>query len=167
MSPAAGRSFQPGIGLGLESLAFCTLPKPHNPKKSHPQLLDPKGSQKAQVENFLAPAITTWVIGPAVGGWPDPWRFPPPKSTPNTTLWALEEPLSSASVPRSLLPTGRALTPRVHTVCNQGSPQVSPATISVPVSRTQSLLQFLNSGLASINSLNLYIKKTHTHTTPG
>lgn len=91
MSPAAGRSFQPGMGLGLESLAFCTLPKPHNPKKSHPQLLDPKGNQKAQVENFLAPAITTWVIGPAVGGWPDPWIFPPPKSAPHTTLWALEE----------------------------------------------------------------------------
>lgn len=76
----------PGMGVGLESLAFCTLPKPHNPKKSHPQLLGTKESQKAQMEHFLAPAITTWVTGLVAGGRPDPCRVPPPKSAPNVTL---------------------------------------------------------------------------------
>lgn len=66
----------PGLARGRVSLAFCTFPKPHNPKKSHPQLLDPKGSPKAQMENFVAPAMTTWVTGSAAGGRPDPWLFP-------------------------------------------------------------------------------------------
>lgn len=95
--------------------------------------------------------------------------FPPPKSAPIVTLQALGEPPERLGATRlclsakSLPPTSKVLTPRTHTVCSQGTPQVSSVTISVPVPCTECLLQFLNTGFASINSMNLYIK-THTRT---
>lgn len=56
----------------------------------------------------------------------------------------------------------QALTPRASLPAAAPRVRASAATVSTPESRADSLLQFLTSGLAHINTLSLYIGHTHT-----
>ena len=145
MFPSSGKEEVPGL---LWVRAWSPLPSAHplNPtiprNPTHSPLI-----QEPQMENFPTPNIITWNTGPTAGGRPDPQTFPTTQvnadpSAPNASLQALEEPPgeagslcppSPAPVPSSLQPESKMLTPRAHTACSQGKPQVSSAAISAPV----------------------------------
>lgn len=162
------RGSWPIEGLSLESLAFYTFPKPHDPKQSHLQPLDPKRAKRPRerpspLQQHPHGALALLLEAGLILGY-----FPPPTSAPNVALQASEEsPGEAGSLhPPSSAPSQVPCNPqiadiRAHAICSQGNLPVSSATISAPVSRIESLLQFLNSGLASVNSLNLCMKQTH------
>lgn len=143
--PSSGKEEVPGL---LWVQAWSPLPSeyPLNPMTPRNAFHSPL-IQEPQMENFSTPNTIPRNAGPAAGSRPDPQTLPTTQvsadpSAPNASLQAPEEPPgeagslcppSPAPVPSSLQSKSQMLTPRAHTTCSQGKPQVSSAAISAPV----------------------------------